>query len=107
MSHSTTIPPSDISGISQNGGEDQNKENYNTELVQQDEIPNTPFKVTTIEGTGSFISLGNGRISKIMPTKKEAIDLLKKNMWEIIGTYIVAMIKFEGDIKNFNQPKTK
>lgn len=69
-----------------NAGENQNKENSSedTQLIERENIKNTPFIVVGNEEKGYILTLGKFKLTENMPTKEEAIALLYTDKWHII-----------------------
>lgn len=82
--------------------ESMDRQNSSTELIQREEIENTPFKVITIKGK-SFGAFGNNRITEEYTTKEEVINQLKEPKWEIIITIILAIVANTEEIINLKK----
>ena len=54
----------------QSSVEEKNSSNSSTELVKMKDIPNTPFKLVTLE-QGHFIAYGNNRLTDSIVTGKQ------------------------------------
>lgn len=65
-----------------------------SQLVEQEPIENTPFKVVGNENYGYFVALGNKRLTEPQPTKDEAIAHLTdhKKWWQIILNLIITLV---------------
>lgn len=63
------------------------------QLIQQEEIPHTPFTLVTVLDKGSFIALGNMRLTDYLPTKEHAIDVITEESWDFLLSVIIAIVK--------------
>lgn len=61
-------------------------------IVEKENIKDTPFWLLKIE-QGWFLAMGDNRLSEIYKTKKEALNHLEKNHWNIIMQLILIVEK--------------
>lgn len=79
--------------------------NRSTELITNEQIENTPFKIHGIENEW-FITLGDYRITQNYLTKDEAIKHLETHKWNVVLQMIgTALDRF--DEKEWNRVKDK
>ena len=71
-------------------------------LVEIEDIEDTPFKLVTTE-SGSFIGYGNNRLTEIMPSRTECIEILEKKDWNFLGTFIISVITSFNNYQNENK----
>ena len=68
-------------------------ENQPTNLIiEREEIEKTPFLLVTHEN-GSFIALGNYRISENYETKAEALNNINTNNWDHLFNLMVSLVQ--------------
>lgn len=79
--------------------EKQDKETYGTELVKMERIEETPFTLVTIEDKGSFIAIGEKRVSDFKESKEELIELINGKSWELIVATIGVINGMYNEIK--------
>lgn len=82
-------PNSDLLQSQTNAQEQENSSPSVTKIIERDPIEDTPFVIVTIE-QGSFIALGNRRITEYMP-KDECKRLIKDRNWELITNLSVTV----------------
>ena len=63
------------------------------------DIPNTPFKLVTLE-QGHFIAYGNNRLSDIVETEKDAMKIIEEKSWDFIGTFVISVVTSFDNLKN-------
>lgn len=80
MSQSTTFKQQELLST-QNNAEETHKQQ--STLVEREPIDKTPFWLITNQD-GSFITLGEYRITEVKKDKAEALDELRNNEWNII-----------------------
>lgn len=77
------------------------EENY--EMVERENIEDTPFTVITVKETGEhFACLGKYRITEPVKTKAECIKEVKKVTWNRIVQVILLMHETLGNDKIIN-----
>lgn len=72
----------------------------NKELISNEPIKGTPFRMVGNEFNGYFIGLKNYKITDTYDTKEEALERLEAEKWEVIAriiTIMYAVIKEEED----------
>lgn len=79
----TNPPSSNYLGISGTGDE-----HPKDELLERDEIENTPFHVVGNRDRGYFIALGAYRLTELYPDKSSAVLSMDENKWTLILTMI-------------------
>lgn len=110
MLHSTNQTQSDILNT-QSSGEETHKQNSN--LILHEPIARTPFTITTVQmgelnKQQYFLRMGDYRLSEIGNSKKEILDELEKENWNIILKMIAVVIQreiHEGNVTNFANSK--
>jgi|NOAtaT_7_FD_contig_101_1041401_length_3353_multi_3_in_0_out_0_2 hypothetical protein len=69
-------------------------ENQTTNLIiEREEIEKTPFLLVTHED-GSFIALGNYRISENYETKAEALNYINTINWDNLFNVMVSLVQY-------------
>lgn len=63
----------------------------NTELIERVQLLNTPFHVVGNKDTGYMLTLGRYKITDIVPTRVEAIELLATEQWNIITRVVTTL----------------
>lgn len=63
-----------------------------TQLIQKEEIENTPFHVVGSEELGFFITIGNVRLTDPQKTMEEAYNMLDNHTWQIITNLIISLV---------------
>ncbi len=63
-----------------------------TMIIEREEIERTPFLLVTHE-RGSFIALGNYRISENYETKEEALKYIEKINWDNLFNVMVSLVQ--------------
>lgn len=93
--------------ISQNISHTDVKENHSnnsnsnsTELVENYEIENTPFRIIGNEEEGYFTAFGKYRVSERYKTKEETEENFNVKPWEILINTITACIDFHKTLNN-------
>ena len=61
-------------------------------IIEREEIENTPFLLVSHE-RGSFIALGNYRISENYETKAEALNYIEKINWDNLFNVMVSLVQ--------------
>lgn len=56
-------------------------------------IEDTAFTIAQDLELGWFLAMGHNRITKHMPTREEAIELLEKDKWNIIMIMIIIVVE--------------
>ncbi|AXH75282.1 MAG: hypothetical protein [Microviridae sp.] len=74
----------------------------NKELISNESIKGTPFKITGNEDLGYFLSMGKYRLTEPTKTKEEVLNELEENKWQIICRTIHAYIAFNEEVKNLD-----
>jgi hypothetical protein len=70
----------------------------NNQIIERNEIENTPFVMVTLE-QGSFVALGNYRVSEVYETKEEAENYIKTITWDNLFNVIISLFEH---LKNIN-----
>lgn len=60
-------------------------------IITNEPITNSPFRLIGNINQGYAIAIGNHRLTEPKPTKKEAIEELDHNRWNITANMIVAI----------------
>lgn len=68
-------------------------ENQNTLIIEREEIEKTPFLLVTHEG-GSFVALGNYRLSENYESKEEALAYINNITWENLFNVMVSLVQY-------------
>ncbi len=64
----------------------------NYEMVKRQRVEGSPFELITIEDEGSFIALGNKRLTEVYEKKLQALDAINEKSWNnIIRVMVVVM----------------
>lgn len=85
--------------------ENHNNELFSTDekqIVERQELPETPFHVVGNKNHGYFIALGRYRLTDTFEEKREAIDQLTYSKWKVITNLISTLIEAN---ENFKQDK--
>lgn len=69
------------------------------QLINQQDVPGTPFRVTGHPAKGYWITIGPYRITEMKPTKSEAVKDLETEKWNIIARLVQITHDFEKNIK--------
>lgn len=78
--------------------------NLNSELIQRDEVKDTPFMIITIEDKGSFGALGEYRITETYKTKEAVRQEVEKITWNrVIQVMMIINDKMEKEEINLKQ----
>lgn len=90
---------------SPNGQSNANEKQNNSQLISHEELENTPFTITTDE-EGSYLRLGNYRLTERLKTHDQVIDFLYENQWNTIVNLICAIIDTHDKIKQNEHERT-
>lgn len=71
--------------------EKENKQNSSEELIEQEEVEGTPFKLVNIRKGGWFIALGRHRLTEMQENKQELIEKIVNKDWTLVLDTIVAL----------------
>ncbi len=69
-----------------------------TSLIERESIPGTPFELITLQ-EGSMIVWGKFKISKMVDTKEECLELLRTELWNIIAVYVYSLVDKKAEIE--------
>lgn len=78
--------------------------NNSSELIQKEEVPNTPFNLVTTEN-GTFLAMGIIRLTEDMQTKEEVLHYLANNTYNIIVRMIGGMTELNNQFQNSTKTK--
>lgn len=73
----------------------------NEQLIETEIIKDTPFLLVTMKDQGSFISLGQARLTEVYDTKDEAIQKININDWYFLLSVIYGMIRETPSFEKF------
>jgi len=60
-------------------------------LISHEKVPNSPFSIVELDSMGSFVAMGNDRISDFMSTK-ECWDLVSSKPWDLILASVTSLL---------------
>lgn len=80
----------------QTGAEETHNKNSN--LMEREEIQNTPFEIVGNTEIGYTLIMGKYTLTEFLETKEEVLNELKTIQWKIIQRMIGAMIDFNEKI---------
>lgn len=93
------LPHSELLNTQLNAEENQsNSPSNSTRIIEREPIEGTPFYIGGNEETGYAVSTGNFRLSTIVPTKQEALELLTTDNWNIIANLVATMIAIHEEV---------
>lgn len=65
---------------------DNSNSSKNTEMIQREEVENSPFQIITIEGK-HFLTLGNYRVTEETTDKEILREMVKQRDWRLLASY--------------------
>lgn len=95
MLKSTRHTQSETLSTQLNVEESQSKENSSTELVEQEKIQGTPFRIIGNEERGYFLSFGKFRLTEAMHDKLAVLEHVNENMWTIIVQIVGVVLQMD------------
>lgn len=86
----------DILNTQLNVGETLNYlSNSEETLITREPVKGSPFVTVKIDNK-YFLALGDARITELFETKEQVYEYLKDNLWNIIGVYVLEIIRIQG-----------
>lgn len=67
--------------------ENQNNSKSSGKIIENTKVPGTPFTLVDVEDQGTFIAIGNNRVTEMM-TREEAEDQIINRDWQLIISLI-------------------
>lgn len=82
------------------------KQQSNSQIKETEPVENTPFTMITILDQGSFVALGNYRVSDYQ-TKSDCLDQIHGKEWHLLINVIQSMITMIDKEPNYKQTTTE
>lgn len=76
------------------------------QLIEKEEVPNTPFILVTIENK-SFLAFGNYKLCQDQNSKKEVLQYLKKHQWDVITKLMMIVTELQLTPTNHSETTLK
>lgn len=92
----------------QNSVANQNTDNQqSSQTIKREPVKDTGFEIITIEGKGSFITLGKFRLTDLKETPELCRDMIRNRDWELILGLMGAVLQNNDEIKEENEKQLK
>jgi len=85
-----------------NAGGTINKQ-YGKEIITYQEIKDTPFTIVTHIDHGSWLAIGNSRVSEIVEDKEDLYTYMEQKSWGLLGAVIATVVDKIIDLKEENK----
>lgn len=73
------------------GNTTDNDQDDNDQLIEREQIPNTPFWIIGNKTDGYYLVMGKYRLTEVKNTKEEVKTHLLENIWHVILSMIIAV----------------
>lgn len=100
-----TAQPSNLSIQSTNAEESVDNNHSGEQLLEREQIPNSPFWIIGNRIDGYYLVLGHYRLTDVYNTKQEVVDFVNNRPWDIILGMIISVNHTDKQLQEQNVEK--
>lgn len=87
----------------QNNAEENTNNSNSSEIIEREQIENSPFTIVGNQETGYFITMGPYRLHEPVATKEDVMNYLLRNTYNVILDMIIIVNEINKNSKKSTQ----